>query len=97
MPPNKEQLKEWRQLNKMEEIGDEIRKIMIEQTVHLTELEDTGEWKQSDDDSFELFLEHEHSLTLDDFRWLQRAVFDHLDEVRKSGLGNVITRLKKLS
>lgn len=97
IPFNKEMREEWNRLKKMAlgEIEDMLMKHTIEQILYYHELEQSGEWKHADphtdysDESFEVFLEDQTLMSLEDFRLQERAIFEHLDEVKRDGLGVV--------
>jgi len=46
--------------------------------------------------TFEVYLQHHTTWSLKDFRLLEEAVFEHFDELKKNGMGEVLKRLKKM-
>ena len=103
LPYNKEDPQQWKQHNEaaLEKIYDGSLKMIINGVLNLHELEHTGEWKNSrrrldySKLTFELYLRHHTTWSLSEFRLLEEAIFDHLDELKREGLGNVLKRLKK--
>jgi hypothetical protein len=103
VPFNKEDPEGWKQQNEevLEKIHDESAKMIIRGVLNMHELEHTGEWKQSRrrlDYSklpFETYLQHHTTWSREDYVLLQEVVFEHLDELNRNGLGDVLKRLKK--
>lgn len=100
LPPSKEELNKWRELNKQSigEIESAILQMTINQVIYLTEME------QEDSEKFEDYIfcdgapfaeDEEGNFDRDKFRLVQKAVFEHLHEVKTDGLGVVTRRLKK--
>lgn len=104
IPYKKEEPERWKQQNEeaIQNVHDETLRAVINAVLNLNELEQTGEWKNSRrrlDYSklpFETYLQHHTTWSLSDFRLLEEAVFEHLDELKRNGLGSVLTRLTKL-
>ena len=94
----------WKRQNKeaLNKIHDDALKAMIDGVLNLHELEQTGEWKNSrrrldySKSTFEVYLHHHTTWSLIDFRLLEEAIFEHFDELKRNGMGSVLTRLKKL-
>ena len=103
IPYIKEDPERWKQHNQeaLQKIHDEALKMIIKGILNLHELEYTGEWKQSrrrldySQSTFAIYLHHHTTWSLADFKLLQEAVFEHLDEVNRNGLGSVLKRLNK--
>jgi len=103
-PFNKQDPELWQQQNEeaIKKIHDDGLKAIINGVLNLHELEHTGEWKHSrrrldySKSTFEIYLQHHTTWSIVDFRLLEEAVFEHFDELKRNGLGNVLTRLKKL-
>jgi len=103
-PFNKQDPELWKQQNKetIKKIHDDALKGIINGVLNLHELEQTGEWKHShrrldySKSTFETYLQHHTTWALVDFRLLEEAVFEHFDELKRNGMGSVLTRLKKL-
>jgi hypothetical protein len=103
-PFNQQKPEQWRQQNAeaLKTIHDDALKAIIEGVLNLHELEHTGEWKKSgrrldySNSTFEVYLQHHTTWSLKDFRLLEEAVFDHFAELKRNGMGSVLTRLKKL-
>jgi len=94
----------WKRQNKeaLNKIHDDSLKAMIDGVLNLHELEQTGEWENSrrrldySKSTFEVYLHHHTTWSLIDFRLLEEAIFEHFDDLKKNGMGSVLTRLKKL-
>jgi hypothetical protein len=103
-PFNKYDLELWKQQNKevIKKIHDDALKAIIDGVLNLHELEQTGEWKNSrrrldySKSTFEIYLQHHTTWSLVDFRLLEEAIFEHFDELKRKGMGEVLTQLKKL-
>lgn len=102
-PYNKEDLESWEQQNEeaIQKIHDESLKAIINAVLNMHELEHTGAWRHSrrrldySKLSFEIYLHHHTTWSLSDFRLLEEAVFEHFDELKRNGLGNVLKSLSK--
>ena len=103
IPYNKEDPQHWKQQNEeaLQKIHDESLKMIINGVLNLHELEHTGEWKISrrrldySKLTFEIYLRHHTTWSLTEFRLLEEAIFDHLDELKRLGLGAVLQLLNK--
>jgi hypothetical protein len=103
-PFNKYDPELWKQQNKevIKKIHDDALKAIIDGVLNLHELEQTGEWKNSrrrldySKSTFEIYLQHHTTWSLVDFRLLEEAIFEHFDELKRKGMGEVLTQLKKL-
>ena len=103
-PFNKHNPELWKQQNKevIEKIYDDALKAIVDGVLNLHELEQTGEWKSSrrrldySKSTFEIYLQHHTTWSLIDFRLLEEAIFEHFDELKRNGMGGVLTRLKQL-
>ena len=103
-PFNKHDPELWKQQNKecIKKIHDDGLKAIINGVLNLHELEQTGEWKNSrrrldySKSTFEIYLQHHTTWSLIDFRLLEEAIFEHFDELKRNGMGGVLTRLKQL-
>ena len=103
-PFNKHDPELWKQQNKevIKRIHDDALKAIIDGVLNLHELEQTGEWINSrrrldySKSTFEIYLQHHTTWSLVDFRLLEEAIFEHFDELKRNGMGGVLTRLKQL-
>ena len=103
IPYKKEDPEGWKQKNEeaIRKIHDETLKVMINAILNLHELEQTGKWKHSrrrldySKLTFEIYLRHHTTWSLTEFRLLEEAIFDHLDELKRLGLGTVLQLLNK--
>ena len=103
-PFNKQDPELWKQQNEeaIKKIHDDALKAIIDGVLNLHELEQTGEWKNSrrrldySKSTFEIYLQHHTTWSLVDFRLLEEAIFEHFDELKRKGMGEVLTRLKQL-
>ncbi len=103
-PFNKQDPQLWKQQNQevINKIHDDALKAIIDGVLNLHELEQTGEWRHSgrrldySKSTFEVYLHHHTTWSLVDFRLLEEAIFEHLDELNRNGMGSVLKRLKKL-
>ena len=103
-PFNKHDPELWKQQNKevIKRIHDDALKAVIDGVLNLHELEQTGEWINSrrrldySKSTFEIYLQHHTTWSLIDFRLLEEAIFEHFDELKRNGMGGVLTRLKQL-
>ncbi len=94
----------WKQQNQevINKIHDDALKAIIDGVLNLHELEQTGEWRHSgrrldySKSTFEVYLHHHTTWSLVDFRLLEEAIFEHLDELNRNGMESVLKRLKKL-
>jgi hypothetical protein len=104
IPFNEQNPVQWRQQNKeaLQKVHDDALKAIIDGVLNMHELEHTGEWKNSgrrmdySNSAFEVYLQHHTTWSLKDFRLLEEAVFEHFDELKRNGMGEVLKRLKKL-
>jgi hypothetical protein len=95
---------QWRQHNEeaLKTIHDDALKAIINGVLSLHELEHTGEWKKLgrrldySNSTFIVYLHHHTTWSLKDFRLLEEAVFEHFDELKRNGMGSVLTRLKRM-
>jgi hypothetical protein len=103
-PFNQQDPELWKQQNKeaVKNIHDDALKAIINGVLNLHELEKTGEWRHSrrrldySKSTFEVYLQHHTTWSLVDFRFLEEAIFEHFDELKRNGMGSVLKRLKKL-
>jgi hypothetical protein len=103
IPIHSQDLEEWKQLNAvaLEDVRDEALKEMIKMVLNLHELEHTGEWRQAhrrldfSNSTFSDYLQLYARWSLPEFRLLEEAVFENLDELKRKGLYNVLIRLRK--
>jgi hypothetical protein len=103
VPYNKEDPELWKQQNEaaIQKIHDESLIMIINGVLNLHELEQTGEWRHSrrrldySKLTFEMYLQHHTTWSLTEFGLLEEAIFDHLDELKRLGLGAVLQLLKK--
>jgi hypothetical protein len=103
-PYNRQDPAQWKRNNEeaMKNIHDEALKAIINGVLNLHELEHTGDWKKSgrridySNSTFEVYLQHHTTWSLKDFRLLEEAVFEHLDELKRNGMGAVLKQLKKV-
>ncbi len=94
----------WKEQNQevINKIHDDALKAIIDGVLNLHELEQTGEWRHSgrrldySKSTFEVYLHHHTTWSLVDFRLLEEAIFEHLDELNRNGMESVLKRLKKL-
>jgi len=95
---------QWKQQTQevLEKVHDDALKAVISGVLNLHELEHTGAWKKLgrridySNSTFEVYLHHHTTWSLKDFRFLEEAVFGHLDELKRNGLESVLKRLKRL-
>lgn len=93
----------WKQHNEgvIDGIHDGSLVMIINGVLNLHELEKTGEWKHArrrldySKLTFETYLRHHTTWSLSEFRLLEEAIFEHLDELKRNGLDSVYNRLKK--
>jgi len=103
-PYNRQDPEQWKRHNVevMQNIHDDALKAIIDGVLNLHELEKTGDWKKAgrrldySNSTFEVYLQHHTTWSLKDFRLLEEAVFEHFDELKKNGMGEVLKRLKKM-
>ena len=103
-PFNEQNPVQWRQQNKeaLQKVHDDALKAIIDGVLNMHELEHTGEWKNSgrrmdySNSAFEVYLQHHTTWSLKDFRLLEEVVFEHFDELKRKGMGEVLQRLKRL-
>ena len=101
---NQQNPEQWRQQNEevLQIIHDDALKAIINGVLKLHELEQTGDWKNLgrrldySNSTFEVYLQHHTTWSLKDFRLLEEVVFEHLDELKRDGIGSVLKRLKRL-
>lgn len=94
----------WKQQTQetLEQISDHALREIISGVLNLHELEHTGDWKHSrrrfdySQSTFETYLQHHTTWSMVDFRFLEEAIFEHFDELKKNGIASVLMRLKKL-
>ena len=94
---------QWKRHNEevINNIFDDALKAIVKGVLNLHALEHTGDWKKAgrrldySDSTFEVYLQHHTTWSLKDFRLLEEAVFNHLDELQRNGMGSVLKRLKK--
>ena len=104
MPFDQQDPERWRQKNEeaLENIHDDALKAIIKGVLNLHELEHTGAWKRSgrrldySNSTFDVYLHHHSTWSLKDFRFLEEAVFDHFDELKRMGLASVLKRMKRM-
>lgn len=104
LPYNKEDPQHWKRQNEeaLQKIHDESLKMIINGVLNLHELEHTGDWRHSrrrldySKLTFEMYLQHHTTWSLMEFRLLEEAIFDHLDELKRMGLEDVLKLLKKV-
>lgn len=104
MPYDQQNPEQWKQQNEdvLQTIQDDGLKAIIVGILNMHELEHNGEWRNSGrrldyaNSTFEVYLHHHTTWSLKDFRLLEEVIFDHFPELRRNGLGSVLTRLKKL-
>ena len=104
VPFIKEDPEQWKRRNEeaIKKIHDKSLIMIINGVLNLHELEQTGEWQHSrrrldySKLKFETYLQHHTTWSLIDFRLLEEAIFEHFDELKRNGMGGVLTRLKQL-
>ena len=104
IPFKKDDPEYWKQLNEeaIQEIHDESLKMIIKAVLNLHELEHTSEWKHSrrrldySKLTFETYLRHHTTWSLNEFRLLEEVIFEHFEELKRKGLSSVMNRLKKM-
>ena len=104
IPLSNEDPEKWKQLNAeaLEEVQDQALKEMIKMVLNLHELEHTGEWRQAhrrldfSKSTFGDYLQLYARWSLPEFRLLEEAVFENLDELKRKGMFSVLIRLRKL-
>ena len=103
-PYDRQNPDQWKQHNEevLQKVHDDALKAIIRGVLNMHELEKTGEWKNSgrrldySNLTFETYLQHHTTWSLKDFRLLEEVVFEHFDELRRNGMGDVLQRLKRL-
>ena len=101
---NHQSPEQWRQQNEeiLRKIHNDGLKGIINGVLNIHELEQTGEWKHSgrrldySNSTFEVYLHHHTTWSLNDFRLLEEVVFEYFDELKRNGLESVLKRLKRL-
>ncbi len=81
----------WKQQTQetLEQISDHALREIISGVLNLHELEHTGDWKHSrrrfdySQSTFETYLQHHTTWSMVDFRFLEEAIFEHFDELKK--------------
>jgi len=102
-PFNAQEPQLWKQQTNeaIEQINDHALREIVSGVLNLHELEHTGDWKHSrrrfdySQSTFETYLQHHTTWSLVDFRFLEEAIFEHFDELKKNGMTIVLMRLKK--
>ena len=103
-PFDQQNPKQWRQQTEdaLQKVHDDALKGIIRGVLNMHELEKTGKWKKSgrridySRSTFDIYLQHHTTWSLKDFRLLEEAVFEHFDELKRNGMGEVLKRLKRL-
>jgi len=103
IPFDKTDRDSWKAQNEevMLKMNDKALEMVIRGVLNLHELEHTGEWRHSrrrldySKLSFETYLRHHTTWSLEEFRLLEEVIFDHFDELKRQGLKSVLLRLKK--
>ena len=103
VPFIKEDPEQWKRRNEeaIKKIHDKSLIMIINGVLNLHELEQTGEWQHSrrrldySKLKFETYLQHHTTWSLSEFRLLEEAIFENLDELKRKGLDSVYNRLKK--
>jgi len=103
-PFNEQNPDQWKQLNEevLQKINDDALKAIVSGVLNLHELEHTDKWKNLgrrldySNSTFEVYLQHHTTWSLKDFRLLEEVVFEHFDELKRTGLGSVLKRLKRI-
>lgn len=103
IPLNQQNLETWKQHNAdtLEEIQDQALKEMIKQVLYLHEMEHSGEWRQAhrrldfSKSTFRDYLQLYARWSIPEFRILEEAIFENLDELKRKGLYSVLIRLRK--
>ena len=103
-PLDQQNPEQWRQQNEdaLRKVHDDALKGIIQGVLNMHELEKTGEWKRSgrridySRSTFDTYLQHHTTWSLKDFRLLEEAVFGHFEELKRTGMGEVLKRLKRL-
>ena len=103
VPLDQEDREHWKQQNAevLDEVHDQALKEMIKMVLNLHELEHTGEWRKThrrldlSKSTFMDYLQLYARWSLPEFRLLEEAVFENLDELKRKGLYSVLIRLRK--
>ena len=103
IPLDQHDLETWQQHNAevLDNMHDQALKEMIKQVLHLHELEHTGEWRQThrrldfSKSTFMDYLQLYARWSIPEFRLLEEAIFENLDELKRKGLYSVLIRLRK--
>ena len=103
IPFDKANRDSWKEQNEevIQKMDDKALEMIIQGVLNLHELEHTGEWRNLGRRldysklSFETYLRHHTTWSLEDFRLLEEVIFDHFNELKRQGLKSVLLRLKK--
>ncbi len=103
IPFNEEDRQGWKNHNDevIQEMQDKALEMVIRGVLNLHELEHTGEWQHSrrrldySKLTFETYLRHHTTWSLEDFRLLEEVIFEHFEDLKRQGLKSVLLRLKK--
>ena len=103
-PFNQHNPEQWRQHNEdaLQKVNDDALKAIIRGVLNMHELEHTGAWKNAgrrmdySNSTFDVYLQHHTTWSLKDYRLLEEAVFEHFNELKRNGMGEVLKRLKRL-
>ena len=103
IPLDQQDRQQWKHHNAevLEEVQDQALKSMIEQVLHLHEIEHSGEWRQAhrrldfSKSTFADYLQLYARWSIPEFRILEEAVFENFDELKRKGLYSVLIRLRK--
>lgn len=103
IPLENEDRNRWKQHNAeaLKEVQDQALKEMIKQVLHLHEMEHSGEWRRVhrrldfSRSTFRDYLQLYARWSIPEFRILEEAVFENLDELKRKGLYSVLIRLRK--
>ena len=103
IPLDQQDRQQWKQHNAevLEEVQDQALKSMIEQVLHLHDIEHSGKWRQAhrrldfSKSTFADYLQLYARWSIPEFRILEEAVFENFDELKRKGLYSVLIRLRK--
>ncbi len=103
IPFNKADRQGWKNHNDevIQKMEDKALEMVIRGVLNLHELEHTGEWQHGrrrldySKLTFETYLRHHTTWSLEDFRLLEEVIFEHFEDLKRQGLKNVLLRLKK--
>ncbi len=104
LPYDQQNPEQWKQQNDevLKTVHDDSLRAIIIGILNMHELEHNGKWRNSGrrldyaNSKFEVYLHHHTTWSLNDFRLLEEVIFEHFAELKRNGLGTVLTRLKKL-